>query len=170
VPLAQVLPRPNWFFISKPGFLAFIWIFSSRNHFKINISQILIPNLTKHIPLNPAHQDLSNNTKGTLHFLWNFQLRFNFIFSEDIIQYSRTFAPRLQTPRNQAHAPLLIESPSSLRAFQRQQEQSLKHPGPVDLISTNKAKQTNNLPSKTDLRHILKTCWKNELRPICQSI
>jgi hypothetical protein len=34
-----------------------------------------------------------------------------FSFSgEEIIQYSRTFASQVQTPWNQAHAPLLIES------------------------------------------------------------
>jgi hypothetical protein len=32
------------------------------------------------------------------------------IFSEEIIQYSRTFAPQVQTSWNQAHAPLLVES------------------------------------------------------------
>jgi hypothetical protein len=37
--------------------------------------------------------------------------------------------------------------PSSSRAFQRDQEHDLKHPGSLDLISTNKTKQTNNLPS-----------------------
>jgi hypothetical protein len=35
---------------------------------------------------------------------------FNLIFSEEIIQYSRTFAPQVQTPWNQAHAPLLVKS------------------------------------------------------------
>jgi hypothetical protein len=44
--------------------LEFIWIFSSRNHLEINISHILNPTLSKLILLNPAHQDLSNNTKG----------------------------------------------------------------------------------------------------------
>jgi hypothetical protein len=28
----------NWLFLPKPGFLEFIWIFSGRNHLKINIS------------------------------------------------------------------------------------------------------------------------------------
>jgi hypothetical protein len=37
----------NWTFIPKPGVLEFIWIFSGRNHLKINISHILNPNLTK---------------------------------------------------------------------------------------------------------------------------
>ncbi len=35
---------------------------------------------------NPAHQDVSSNTKGTFQFLRNFQLQFNKIFSEKIIQ------------------------------------------------------------------------------------
>jgi hypothetical protein len=39
----------------------------------------LNPNLTKEIPLNPAHQDLSYNTKGTFQFLQNFQLGINLI-------------------------------------------------------------------------------------------
>jgi len=33
------------------------------------------------------------------------------IFSEEIIQYSRTFAPEVQMPWNQAHAPLLMKTP-----------------------------------------------------------
>jgi hypothetical protein len=60
--------------------------------------------------LNPAHQELSNNTKGTFQFLRNVQLRFNLIFSEKIIQYSRTLPQQVQKSWNQAHAPLLIES------------------------------------------------------------
>jgi hypothetical protein len=67
-------------------------------------------NLTKKIPLNPAHQDLSNNTKATFQFLRNFQLQFYLIFSEEIIHYSRTFAPQVQTSWSQAHAPLLLAS------------------------------------------------------------
>jgi hypothetical protein len=39
------------------------------------------------------------------------------------------------------------DAPSSSRAFQRDQECDLKHPGLVDLISTSKTKQTNYLPS-----------------------
>jgi hypothetical protein len=35
---------------------------------------------------------------------------FNLIFSDEIIQYSRTFALQVQTPWNQAHAPLVVES------------------------------------------------------------
>jgi hypothetical protein len=69
----------------------------------------LNPNLTKSIPLNPSHQDLSKNTKGTFQ-LRNFQLSFNLIFSEKIIQYSRTFAPQVQTSWNQANAPLPLKS------------------------------------------------------------
>jgi hypothetical protein len=69
----------------------------------------------------------------------------SFNFSEEIIQYSRTFAPQVQMSWNQAHAP------SSSRAFQRHQEHDLKHPSLVDLITTkqNKTKQ-NKLPSFID--------------------
>jgi hypothetical protein len=53
----------NWFFLPKPGFWEFIWIFSGSNQLKINICHILNPNPTQKIPLNPDHQDLFNNTK-----------------------------------------------------------------------------------------------------------
>ncbi len=104
--LTQVQPCLNWFFLPKPGFLECIWIFSGRNHLRINISHILNPNLTK----NSACQDAFNNTKGTFQFLWNFQLWSNLIFSEKIIQYSKTFASQVQMSWNQAHAPFFIES------------------------------------------------------------
>jgi hypothetical protein len=39
-----------------------------------------------------------------------FSYDFNLIFSEEIIQYSRTFALQVQTSWIQAHAPLLVES------------------------------------------------------------
>jgi hypothetical protein len=118
--------------------LEFVWIFKGKNHFKINISHILNPNFAKYNPLNPPHEDLSNNTKGTFQFLQDFQLRFNLICSEEIIQYSRTFAPQVQTSWNQAMHPS-----SSWSACQRHQEQHLKHPGSVDLITT-KQNKTNN--------------------------
>ncbi len=102
--------HPQLIFLPKLGFLEFIWIFRGRNHFKINFSHISNPNLTKWIPLNLAHWDLSNNTKGTFQFLQKFQPWFNSIFNEKIIQYSRTFAMQVQTPCNQAHAPLLVKS------------------------------------------------------------
>jgi hypothetical protein len=89
------------------------------NLFKFSTAEITLKSISptfwiqilpNKFPLNHAHQDLSNNTKGTFQFLQNFQLRFNLIFSEEIIQYSRTFASQVQTSSNQAHAPLLVES------------------------------------------------------------
>jgi len=56
------------------------------------------------------------------------------IFSEEIIEYSRTFGPQVQTSWNQAHAPLLVE------IFERHQEHVLKHSGLVDLITTKQNK------------------------------
>ncbi len=49
----------------------------------------------------------SNNTQGTFQFLSNFQLRFNLICSEKIIQYSRNFCTtRSKHCGTKAHAPL----------------------------------------------------------------
>jgi hypothetical protein len=89
----------NWFFLPKPGCLKFLWIFNSRNHLKINISHILNPNLTKLIPLN--HQDLSNNTKGTIQFLKKFQLQFNLIFNRNHLVFKNfcTASPNAMEPK-----------------------------------------------------------------------
>jgi hypothetical protein len=48
--------------------------------------------------INLAHQGLSNNTKSTFQFLQNFQIQFNLIFNEEIIQYSKTSTLQVQTP------------------------------------------------------------------------
>jgi hypothetical protein len=105
--LAQVLPRPQLIFPSKTWFFGIYLNFQWQKSLK---NQYLPHSESKSYQINPAHQHLSNNTKGTFQFLQNLQLRFNLIFSEEIIQYSRTFAPQVQTPWDQAHAPLLVES------------------------------------------------------------
>jgi hypothetical protein len=94
----SVTTSPTNFSFQNLIFWNFFEFSAEKNHLKLNISHILIPNLTKYIPLNPAHQDLSNNTKGTFQLLQNFQLRFNLIFSEEIIQYSITSTLQVQTP------------------------------------------------------------------------
>jgi hypothetical protein len=86
--------------------------------------------------LNPAHQDLSNNTKCTFQSLRNFQLGFNLIFSEEI-----NHILELLHHKSKHHETKLVH-PSSLIAFQRDQECDLKYLRLVDLISTNKTKQT----------------------------
>ncbi len=94
------------FFLPKPGFLKIYLNFQRQKSLKKSISPTFwIQILANKFHLNPAHQDLSNNTKGTFQFLRNFQ--FNLIFSEEIIQYSRT---QVQTTWNQADAPLLLKS------------------------------------------------------------
>ncbi len=117
VPLARVLPRPQLIFPSKTQFFGIHLNFQLQKPIFKSISPTFLnPDLTKQIPLNPAHQDLSNRTKGTLQLLRNFQLQFNLIFSEEIIQYSRTFARRqVQTSWNQPYALLLDSFPKRPR-------------------------------------------------------
>jgi hypothetical protein len=100
VPLAQVLPLFQLIFPSKTWFLGIYLGFQQQKSLK---NQYLRHSGSKSyqinsIESNPAHQDLSNNTKGTFQFLRNFQLPFNLIFSQEIIQYSRTSAQEVQTP------------------------------------------------------------------------
>jgi len=107
VPLAQVLPRPQLILPSKTWFFGIYLNFQRQKK-----NQYLSHSESKSYQINSiksSRQDLSNNTKGTFQFLRNFQLQFNLIFSEEIIQYSRTFAPQVQTSWNQAHAPLVVE-------------------------------------------------------------
>jgi hypothetical protein len=103
--LAQVLPHPQLSFPSKTLFFEFIWIFSSRNHLKLNISHILNPNITKWIPLNRAHQKISNYTKGTFQFL-QFSVKKPFNIQE-LLRH------------NSKHHGTKPMYPSSSRAFQR---------------------------------------------------
>jgi hypothetical protein len=51
--------------------------------------------------------------------------------------------------KSKRHETNPMHTPSS-RAFQKDQEHDLKLPGSVDLISTNKTKQTNYLASWID--------------------
>ncbi len=98
-----------------------------------------------------------------IQLLRNFELWFNLVFSEKIIQYSTTFALQVQTSHgNQAHAP-----PCLSRAFQRHQEHNLKHP-PFSGSHNYKTKKTkqNKLPCFIDRcenvrENILIILWKN---------
>jgi hypothetical protein len=99
----------------------------------------LNPNLTKSIPLNPSHQDLSKNTKGTFQLLRNFQLSFNLIFSEKIFNIQE-----LLHHKSKHHGTKPMH-PSPSRAIQRDQEPNMKHSGLLDLISTKQNKQTTLL-------------------------
>jgi len=127
-------------------------IFSGRNHFKINISP---HSESKSYQVNSikscssrSFQQHQRNIPILLKFsatIW-----FNLIFSEEIIQHSRTFALQVPTAWNQAHAPLLIESfPNDIK------NTILKHPGSVDLITT----KQNKLPSFIDRWQGQATVW-----------
>jgi hypothetical protein len=124
-------PVLNWIFPSKAWFFFNLFEFSAAEITSNSISLTFwIQNLTKQIPLNPAHQDLSDNTKGTFQFLQNFQVRFNLIFSEKLFHIQELLHCKSK------HHETKPMYPCSSRAFQRNQERDLKHPGWVDLIST----------------------------------
>ncbi len=106
--LAQVLPRPQLIFPSKTWFFGIYVNFQWQKPLK---NQYLPHSESKSYQINSIKSCPSNNTKGTFQFLQNYQLPFNLISREEIIQYSKTFAQQvLQMSWNQAHAPLLIKS------------------------------------------------------------
>jgi hypothetical protein len=94
-----VVPRPQLIFLPKTWFFGIYLNFQWQKSF---LNQYLPHSESKSYQMNSikssAHQDLSENTEGTFQFFQNFQLRFNLIFSEKIIQYLRTFAQQVQTP------------------------------------------------------------------------
>ncbi len=93
-----IFPSKTWFF---GIYLNFQWQKSLKNQHlprsKSKSYQIKIFPTTpkKHIPIPRIFQ------------LW---FHFTLTFSEEIIQYSKTFALEVQTAWNQANAPLLLES------------------------------------------------------------
>jgi len=116
VPLAQVLPCPQLIFPFKTWFFGIDLNFQQQKSLK---NRDLPHFESKSYQINSIKSSSSRSfqhTKGTFQFLWSFQLWFNLIFNEEIIQYSRTFGPQVQTSWNQAHAPFLVESfPKTLR-------------------------------------------------------
>ncbi len=126
------------FFPSKTWFFGeFIWIFCGRNHFKINISH---KSESKSYQINSikscssrAFQEHQRHIPIPL----KFSATINLIFSEEIIQYSRTSTPQVQTPWNQ---PSWWCTPPPCQLSKEIQNSIWSIPGSVDLIGT---KQTN---------------------------
>ncbi len=128
----------NWFFLPKPGFLEFIFEFSAVEITEKSTS----PTFWIQILSNKFHSILRIKifpSTPNAHFKSS-EIFSYLIFSEEIIQYSRTFAPQVQTLCNQAHAPLLVES------FPKTPRTSSKASDSMDLITTRQNK-TNYLPS-----------------------
>ncbi len=110
----------DFFSFQNLVFLEFIWIFSGRNHFKIDIS-------------------------CTFQILWNFQLWFHFIlfyfiFSEEIYSIFKNFgtvaSPNIMEPKAHGTHPQWELSKDT-------KEHDLKHLGLVNLITM----KQNKLPS-----------------------
>ncbi len=123
----------NWFFLPKPGYFKFIWV--AEITFK-SISptfwiQILPNKLHFILPIKILVKFFK--------FLWNFQVQFN------LILVKKSFNIHELLHHKSIHHGTKPMHPSSSRAFQRDQKHDLKHPGWVDLISTNKTKQTTFL-------------------------
>ncbi len=150
----QALPRSQLIFPSKTWFFGIYLNFQQQKSLK---NQYLPHSESKSYQMNSAHQDLSKNTKGTFQFLRNFQLRLDLIFSEEIIQYSRTFALQVQTSWNQAHAPLLVKNfPKTPRTWSEASWFGGSH---------NYNTKQNKLPSFIDRRN--KCFWNLYLVGMC---
>jgi len=136
-----VLSHPQLIFPSKTWFFGIYLNFQQQKSLK---NQYLPPSQCKPYQINSIKSYSSRSFQQHqrhIQFLRNVQLRFNLIFCEEIIQYSRTFAPQLQ----KRHGTKPIH-PCWSRTFQRHQEHDLKHPALVDLITT----KQNKLPSFRD--------------------
>jgi hypothetical protein len=110
VPLAQVLPRPQLIFPSKTWFFRIYLNFQRQKSLK---NQYLSHSESKPYQINSIKSCSSRPFQQHQRHIPippKFSATINLIFSKEIIQYSRSFAPQVQTSWNQAHAPLLVES------------------------------------------------------------
>jgi hypothetical protein len=132
VPLTQVFSHLQLIFPSKTWFFGIYLNFQWQKSFK---NQYLPHSESKSYQINSIKLCSSRYfQQHQRHIPILLKFSATIIFSEEIIQYSRTFGPQVQTSWNQAHAPLLVET------FERHQEHVLKHPGLVDLITTKQNK------------------------------
>ncbi len=105
--LAQVLPRPQLISPSKT------WFFGSYLNFQLHKSlenQNFLHSESKSYQINPIKSCSSTSFQEHQTHIPKFSATINLMFSEEIIQYSRTFALQVQTSWNQAYAPFLIKS------------------------------------------------------------
>jgi hypothetical protein len=142
-----ILPSKTWFFGIYLKISVAEIIFKSISHtFWIQI----LPNK---FHKNPAHQDLSINTKRQVPILSKFSATISFNFQwkyHSIFKNFFTGSPNAIKPK-----PM---HPSS-RAFKRHQEHNMKHLSLMDLITT----MQNKLPSFIDRFLTLQWkigCWK----------
>ncbi len=110
VPLAQVLPCPQLIFPSKIKFLVIYLNFQFQKSLK---NQYLPHSESKSYKINYIKSCSSRSFQQHQRHI-PIPLKFSAtnysIFSGKIIQYSKPFAPQVQTLWNQAHAPLLVKS------------------------------------------------------------
>ncbi len=116
----------NWVFLPKPGFLGIYSNFQWQQkplknqylpHFESKSDQINFIN-------PPPHQDLSKKLQRHIPIPLKFSVTImNLIFSEKIIQYSKTFWPKVQTSWNQSSCTL-----PSWELSKDTKNTNLKHP------------------------------------------
>jgi hypothetical protein len=128
----------NWFFFPKSGFLGIYLNLQRQKSFKKSISPH--NSESKSYQINSIKSCSSSRifpttpTKGTFLFLWNSQLPFNIISSEEIIQYSRNFCTT--SPKHHEAKSWCTPPPRELSNDTTKVIWSI--PGLVDLIGTNK--------------------------------
>jgi hypothetical protein len=82
-----------WFFLPKPGFLKFIWIFSGKNHLKINISPTFWIQISPRNSIKSCSSRSFQDHQRHIPVPPKFQLRFNLVFSGKNHSYSRISTP-----------------------------------------------------------------------------
>jgi len=119
VQMVQVLPDPQLLFPSKTWFFGIYLNFHRQKSLR---NQYLPHSESKSYQINSIKSCSSRSFQQHQRHIPippKFQLRFDLISSEEIIWYSRTFAPQVQTSRNQAprHPSLSRAFPKTLRTW-----------------------------------------------------
>jgi hypothetical protein len=132
VPWAQVLPHPQLNFPSKFRVFGIYLDFQWQKSLKTNISHILNPNLIqkKIIKSRSSRFPRTPKARSTSSEICNYYLIYFLV--------KKSFNIQELLHRESKHHGIKRMHPSSLTAFQRHQEQSLKHLGSLDIIRTNK--------------------------------
>jgi len=107
--------RPQLIFPSKASILGIYLNFqqqksSVKNQYLPHSEIQILPNKFHEIPLLKIFSRTPKAHSNSSEIFNYYLILFHFIFSEEIIQYSRTFALPVQKSWNQDHAPLLIKS------------------------------------------------------------
>jgi hypothetical protein len=106
----QVLPCPQWIFPSKIWFFGIYLDFHWQKSLNIQYLPHCKPKSYRLNSIKSCSSRSFQQHQSNIPIPPKFSASTYLIFSEEIIRYSRTSTPHVQTPRNQSDGPLLLKN------------------------------------------------------------